>query len=156
MVIASQSFHWFANQTALEEIHRVLAPDGKFAIIWSAPDISHPWMAEIWAFVGTLIKENSLITPFDEDWKNVFGLTPQKLFSDLEENSSFRLIMPSSFEDCYEYFASYSVLINSTESRRKSFRKLFDEIMKKYFIDRGTDLDHFPFNLFMYWCTKRV
>ena len=42
-------------------------------------------MAEIWAFVGTLIKENSLITPFDEDWKNVFGLTPQKLFSDLED-----------------------------------------------------------------------
>ena len=91
MVIASQSFHWFANQTALEEIHRVLAPDGRFAIIWSIPDISLPWMAEIWAFVGTLIKENSLITPFDEDWKNVFGLTPQKLFSDLEENSSFRL-----------------------------------------------------------------
>ena len=77
MVIASQSFHWFANRTALEEIHRVLAPDGRFAIIWNLPDISHPWMAEIWAFVGTLIKENSLITPFDEDWKNVFGLTDQ-------------------------------------------------------------------------------
>ena len=106
--------------------------------------------------MGTLIKENSLITPFEEDWKNVFGLTPQKLFSDLEENSSFRLIMPSSFEDCYEYFASYSVLINSSESRRKSFKKLFDETMRKYFIDRGTDLDHFPFNIFMYWCTKII
>lgn len=156
MVIASQSFHWFANRTALEEIHRVLAPDGRFAIIWNLPDISHPWMAEIWAFVGTLIKENSLITPFDEDWKNVFGLTPQKLFSDLEENSSFRLIMPSSFEDCYEYFASYSVLINSSESRRKSFKKLFDQTMRKYFIDRGPDLDHFPFKIFMYWCAKII
>ncbi|KAF2842724.1 S-adenosyl-L-methionine-dependent methyltransferase [Patellaria atrata CBS 101060] len=37
-VIAAQAFHWFANQEALQEIHRVLKPDGCFGMIWNIED----------------------------------------------------------------------------------------------------------------------
>ncbi|KAJ7387056.1 hypothetical protein OS493_004020 [Desmophyllum pertusum] len=85
VVIASQSFHWFANTTALEEINRVLVPGGLFGIIWVLKDFSTPWMAELWKFFAPLYKENSIIYPFEEEWKNVFNLTPRKLLATLKK-----------------------------------------------------------------------
>ena len=97
VVIASQSFHWFANSTALDEIHRVLVPHGSFGMIWALPDFSLPWLAKLEKFLAPLFKEKSIVLPPDEQWKSVFSLTPRKLFSDLEENLNFRLNFPSSF-----------------------------------------------------------
>lgn len=34
-VVCGQSFHWFAHQRALEEIHRVLMPRGWLAVMWN-------------------------------------------------------------------------------------------------------------------------
>ena len=154
VVIASQSFHWFANSTALEEIHRVLVPDGSFGIIWAIPDFSIPWMEKLWEFMSPIYKEKSIVLPFDEEWKNVFGLTPRKFFSDLEENLSFRLSLPSSFDEGYKVFASSSVIASGNESTKESFRDLFEEIMTEAFKDKGIAFDHVPFQIFMYWCHK--
>jgi SAM-dependent methyltransferase len=35
LVTVAQAFHWFDGDTALAEIHRVLRPDGRLAIIWN-------------------------------------------------------------------------------------------------------------------------
>ena len=51
VVLAAQCFHWFANLSALKEIHRVLSTDGRFGMIWALPDFSLPWLSEIWAFL---------------------------------------------------------------------------------------------------------
>ena len=156
VVIAAQCFHWFANLSALREIHRVLSTDGSFGMIWYLPDFSLPWLAEIWAFLDPFFKQQSVVLPFNEMWKNVFDTSPRKLFTNVDENLSYRLDLPSSFEDCYEFFASFSVIINSSESIKKSFRELFDEIKRKYFINKRTGLDHIPFRIYMYWCTKEA
>ena len=156
VVIAAQSFHWFANPSSLREIHRVLSTDGRFGMIWALPEFSLPWLAEIWAFLDPLYKQQSVVLPFNEMWKNVFDTSPRKLFTNLNENLSYRLDFPGSFEDCYEFFASSSVIMNSSESIKESFRELFDEIKRKYFINKGTGLDHIPFKIYMYWCTKEA
>ncbi|KAK4888129.1 hypothetical protein LTR27_012935 [Elasticomyces elasticus] len=41
-VICAQAFHWFANETALKEIHRVLRPHGVLGIIWNIEDYNSP------------------------------------------------------------------------------------------------------------------
>ncbi|KAJ7387057.1 hypothetical protein OS493_004021 [Desmophyllum pertusum] len=156
VVIASQSFHYFANATALEEINRVLVPGGLFGIFWVMPDFSTPWMAELWKFFAPLYKEKSIILPFEEEWKNVFSLTPRKLFSDVEEDLSFSHTLPSSFDEDYNYFASASVIASGSESTKESLRELFNEVMKKHFKEKGIELDHFPFKIFLYWCTKAI
>ena len=153
-VIASQSFHWFANSTALEEIHRVLVPDGSFGIIWAIPDYSIPWMAKLWKFLLPLFKEKSVSLPPDEKWKNVFSLTSRKLFSDLEENLNFRLQFPSSFDEADKFFASFSVLVSGSEKTRESFKELFNKVMRQDFKDEGITLDHVPFQIYLYWCNK--
>ena len=63
VVIAAQSFHWFANPSSLREIHRVLSTDGRFGMIWALPDFSLPWLAEIWAFLDPFYKQQSVVLP---------------------------------------------------------------------------------------------
>ena len=155
-MIASQSFHWFANTAALEEIHRVLVRDGLLGIIWAIPDFSVPWMARIWEFLAPLYKEKSIVLPFDEKWKRVFSLPSRKVFSDLEENLSFRLTLPSSFDEGYKLFASSSVIASGSENTKESFREMFNEVIRKDFEDKGIGLDCVPFKIFMYWCSKEI
>lgn len=155
VVIASQSFHFFANPTALEEINRVLVPNGLFGIIWKIPDyLSVPWMKDIWEFFAPLYKEKSIVFPFQEEWKSVFNPTHRKLFSDIQEDLSFKYAMPSSFDESYKYFSSVTAVASGSESTKDSFRKLFNEVIGKKFKEKGTDLDHIPLKIFMYWCMK--
>src|SRR5436190_11796645 len=41
-VLAAQAFHWFANDEALAEIHRVLRPGGTLGLVWNRRDLSDP------------------------------------------------------------------------------------------------------------------
>jgi SAM-dependent methyltransferase len=41
-VTVGQAFHWFANDTALAEIQRVLKPGGRLALVWNRRDLSDP------------------------------------------------------------------------------------------------------------------
>jgi SAM-dependent methyltransferase len=34
-IVVAQAFHWFDGPAALREFHRVLRPDGRFALIWN-------------------------------------------------------------------------------------------------------------------------
>lgn len=154
VVIACQCFHWFANSTSLEEIYRVLVPNGIFGIIWALFDPSLPWTAKIWDFFVPLLKEKSVILPFDEKWKDVFSSTSRRLFSDLEGNQDFSLASPSNFDEAYNFFKSSSVVVNASEGTKKLFQQLFNKIMREEFQDKGIAVDHIPFQIFMNWCQK--
>jgi SAM-dependent methyltransferase len=53
-VTVADAFHWFEHEPALAEIHRVLAPGGGLAVIWTVPD----WGGASWAHeLGTLLAE---------------------------------------------------------------------------------------------------
>jgi SAM-dependent methyltransferase len=41
-VVVGQAFHWFDHDVALAEIHRVLRPSGKLALVWNRRDLEHP------------------------------------------------------------------------------------------------------------------
>ena len=155
-MIASQSFHWFANTEALKEIHRVLVRHGLLGTVWAIPDYTVPWMAEIWEFFTPLFEEKSVFIPHGGEWKKVFNLPPRKLFSDLEENLSFHLSMPSTFDEAYNFLSNFSVIVSSSKSTKESFQKLFNEVMDKHFKDKGLIIDHVPFKILMFWCTKKV
>ncbi|WP_233238184.1 class I SAM-dependent methyltransferase [Bordetella sp. LUAb4] len=51
-VVCAQSFHWFAGPAALAEIHRVLKPGGRLAMLWNLSDTRVPWVAELSALIN--------------------------------------------------------------------------------------------------------
>ena len=154
VVIAAQSFHWFANRAAVEEIHRVLAPSGSFGVIWSIEDTSVPWMKDLYEFMEHVYEQNSLVFPYKESWKTLFGGLCQQLFSAPKENLSFRHRFPFSVEQAYEYFSSYSVIAGASEQTKKDLKESLDKVMEKHFKGIGIPLDHISLKIYLYWCTK--
>jgi SAM-dependent methyltransferase len=41
-VTVAQAFHWFDGPAALAEIHRILRPAGRLALVWNVRDLDHP------------------------------------------------------------------------------------------------------------------
>ncbi|WP_263260320.1 class I SAM-dependent methyltransferase [Pseudomonas sp. RIT-PI-S] len=56
-LVCGQAFHWFANDAALREIHRVLKPQGRLGLVWNVRDEAVEWVAEI----------TQIITPYEGD-----------------------------------------------------------------------------------------
>jgi SAM-dependent methyltransferase len=46
-VVISSAWHWLNPERAWPEIARVLRPGGVFAVIWSGPDRSVPWVEHV-------------------------------------------------------------------------------------------------------------
>jgi SAM-dependent methyltransferase len=42
--VAAQAFHWFDAPAALAEIHRVVRPEGRLALVWNVQDTSVDWV----------------------------------------------------------------------------------------------------------------
>jgi len=76
-VLCAQSFHWFATQEALKEIHRVLKPGGRLGLVWNSRDARVDWIARLDAIVNA--REGDVPRYYTGQWRNAFpfeGFTP--------------------------------------------------------------------------------
>jgi SAM-dependent methyltransferase len=79
-VVCAQAFHWFANDAAMAEIRRVLAPGGALGLVWNVRDERVPWVEEL----------TRIMDPYEGDaprfrtmaWRRCF---PAEGFGPLEE-----------------------------------------------------------------------
>ncbi|QIH08373.1 MULTISPECIES: class I SAM-dependent methyltransferase [unclassified Pseudomonas] len=80
VLACAQAFHWFASHQALDEIHRVLKPNGKLALVWNQRDARVPWVAHLERIVNALQGD----TPryYTGAWRQAF---PHPGFGPLQE-----------------------------------------------------------------------
>jgi SAM-dependent methyltransferase len=122
-VTVAQAFHWFANEVALTEIHRVLKPGGALALVWNRRDLSAPAHALLEEVMARSVGD----TPRhrDGDWERALEDSP--LFEPLAstELPNDQLQTP---EGLAERAASTSFIAAMEEAER---RELLDEVRRR-------------------------
>jgi SAM-dependent methyltransferase len=73
-VVAGQAFHWFANDAAMREFHRVLRPGGLLGLTWNRRDLADP----VQRAISELIDPYSRGVPRHaaDKWRVVLERTP--------------------------------------------------------------------------------
>mmetsp|Transcript_429 Transcript_429/g.1523 ORF Transcript_429/g.1523 Transcript_429/m.1523 type:complete len:282 (-) Transcript_429:107-952(-) len=80
LVTVGQAFHWFANDSTLAEVRRVLRPGGRLGLIWNSEDAEEPWVAQLRkAYEVYDTGQRGDVPQYRKGlWKNAFT-TPQAL-----------------------------------------------------------------------------
>ncbi|MDZ4752927.1 MAG: class I SAM-dependent methyltransferase [Phycisphaerae bacterium] len=72
LALAAQSFHWFEPEEALKELHRVLRPNGRLAVLWNERDLTDPVTA---MYADALVRASNRAP--EERWH----LRPEELYA---------------------------------------------------------------------------
>jgi SAM-dependent methyltransferase len=70
-VTVGSAFHWFRQDEALREIHRVLRPGGGVALIWNARDERHPVQAALSEVIDPL--QGDAPRRKQRDWRSLLA-----------------------------------------------------------------------------------
>jgi SAM-dependent methyltransferase len=116
-VTAGQAWHWFDGGRALEQVHRILRPNGGFGLIWNVRDESEDWVAKL----TTIMEGHRAGTPTHrgDGWKR-----------DFEDSDRFEPLQLKEFESVHVHTShtlvdrvvSVSFIASLPENRRAQVR----------------------------------
>jgi len=79
---AASAFHWFDGARALPEIHRVLRPGARLALLWNLREDATPWVARLSQIINR--REGGAPRYRKGEWRAAFDAAPG-LFEVVEE-----------------------------------------------------------------------
>ena len=148
-VLCAQAFHWFANERALEEIHRVLKPGGRLGLVWNVRDESVDWVAGL----------TGLFTPYEGgspryrsgQWRLPFD---GRLFSALEETVFPFEHVGSPEQVIVDRSLSVSFIAALPADERDRVEARLRALVDGHPDLRGRETVAFPYRTHAYWCTR--
>lgn len=115
-VTVGQAFHWFHQERAIAEIHRVLRPGGRLGLVWNHRDLSQP----IHQALDDLVNRHRYDTPAERDqrWRAAFAAT--SLFTPLAQ-SDFRNLQELDADGLVDRIGSTSFVAALPDEKRLPF-----------------------------------
>lgn len=115
-VVCAQAFHWFDGRRALGEIHRVLEPGGRLALVWNVKDESVPWVREL----GDILRPYQDRVPQETtgEWRRAFEAESELFATPQEER--FPHAQPLDGPGLVERYASASYIAVLPDAERLS------------------------------------
>lgn len=149
-VTVGQAFHWFATETALKEIHRVLRPGGRLGLIWNLRDAGVEWVARL----GEIMERHEGDAPSYRSgrWRLAFAET--SLFAEARERS-FRHEQIMDRETALARVASVSYIAALPPEEREQLLEEVRQLLDTHPQTRGRDAVALPYRTDVYW-TGRV
>ena len=149
VLVCAQAFHWFAHRAALEEIHRVLKPDGRLGLVWNVRDESVDWVAAI----------TDIITPYEGDtprfhtgrWRDAFS---GKYFSQPEVTCFPYSHVGSPQEVIMDRFLSVSFIAALADEPKARVTAQLQTLIDTHPALKGRDTVAFPYQTQAYVCHR--
>jgi SAM-dependent methyltransferase len=115
-VTVAQAFHWFDQERAIAEIHRVLRPGGRLGLMWNHRDLADPLQKAI----DDLVNRHRYDTPAERDqrWRAAFAETTQ--FTPLEQRD-FRNVQEVDADALVDRIGSTSFVATLPDDKRLPF-----------------------------------
>jgi SAM-dependent methyltransferase len=149
-VTVGQAFHWFRGDEALAEIHRVLRPGGRLALVWNGRDERVSWVARL----GELMEPYRGDTPAYRRavWRKAFERTV--LFTPLE-HARFRLEHELDAEGVVARVTSVSFIAALPDAEREAVSERVRELLASDAATSGRERILFPYSTDVFWCERR-
>lgn len=145
-IFCAQSFHWFANTETLNEIHRLLQPEGSLVLVWNQRDIRVDWVAALANVLNQL--EGDTPRYHTGQWQKVF-----------EQQHDFKLCAETTFAQLHHgtveqvvsnRFLSTSFIAALPEAEQQALKLQFEKIVADYTQKQAQDLIDFPYVTHVY------
>jgi SAM-dependent methyltransferase len=148
-VVCAQAFHWFDGERALAEIHRVLRPHGRLALLWNLRDESVGWVRRMTEIIDQYLGD----TPSERsgEWRRAFAATD--LFGTLHQ-LRFPHRQELDLNGLVERVSSVSYIAVLPEELRG---RVLDEIRDLARSDpelAGRDRFDLPYVTDLFWCAR--
>jgi SAM-dependent methyltransferase len=148
-VVCGQAFHWFDGDRALAEVHRVLRPHGRFALLWNLRDESEGWVRRMTEIIDRYQGD----TPNERtgQWRRAFSATD--LFGTLHQlRFTHRQVLDRA--GLVERVASISYVAALPEDQRAAVLKEIEDLAATHPDLAGRDRFELPYVTDLYWCVR--
>ncbi len=151
-VVAAQSWHWFQDGQALDEVERLLRPGGGLALVWNRYDTSVPWVRDFQDIYFRLAPRD-LPSALDDRWRAAFTGRPG-----WSRPSERHWPNPHSTtaEDVVERMMSSSHIVVLPEAEQEKVRAQAWEVLEGHEATRGRDRLEMPYTTDLYWLRWRA
>jgi len=150
-LICSQSFHWFATEQTMTEIHRVLKPGGRLGLVWNVRDENTDWVAELTKIVTPY--EGNAPRYYKGDWRNVF---PTDGFDGLHPKSFAHAHLGSPEDVIINRFMSVSFIAAQDVPTRQIIEEEIRSLINSDAALKGQSEVAFPYVTECFWCEKQI
>jgi len=148
-VLCAQSFHWFATEAVLQEIHRVLKPSGKLGLIWNVRDESVDWVVAITEIITPY--EGSAPRFYKGDWRIPFN---GRYFTPLEQTNFTYEHVGTPQQVILDRCLSVSFIAALPDDEKTIIANKLQTLIASHPALRQKDTISLPHRTEAYWCSR--